>query len=710
MATLPQDHQYQIDLRDWLATLVSTDFDVTLGDMEYDDSYFVTNEDVYRFWSTFENLGRYLPDHRGFRHASSHFLLSNIEGVSNIMFNTGTSFFDPMATAFWVQWNYPGNPHYNSDAIRRRCMVAASVDMIMLDFLHEDSGGGTRSDFLGMSLSMYGYAYTHCSSVMTTAAKDAFKAGMLKMFEKLETWGPTGINADMDTSAIYGMWVTANIHQDEDLFIRARVYAQNLIDTYYSPAGYVDHGSGYEGSYNGISLRFLNWTYAFTKYPFLREALEEMARLKSATIFVEPGGWTNSPSHHNTATAHGPDEDQFWSFYRDMAHAHVSDEAKFLLVTGRTLANWYNPYGAAKSVVDMKTDIQNWTNTQNTESPGDPIAGDFNVVSTQTPSAWAEFHWYNYPQYVDDIFRTGFYDDEMLDIADGTAELAKSPYLRSGDWIHNFNDEILAFKLGNMGGVISSTPLSWWSENIGLPGFVGGSLSGFWTRQGGTMILGKLRGYQGADADDWDNFREWGTHHIWGVAGNDKPFSSARNGTMEKDYFVDGNTRASVSVVGKFQGKAGPDFAVTPGLTYQRTFDVDRTGVTVKSMVYSDGVDTIKELYDTIPVYLRDSIDDVDDAVIKYLVDETWATLTTTPTVVRKISITRNGYTTIITFKKKQTVSLVANVWTTSYQTKARLQGIDIHMVTSEGTLPEYTYTEYKISGPYIERVFYDLV
>lgn len=703
MATLPTTETYMSDLRTWMGTLVESDFDITLTSMGYADNatYFPTDADVYKHWSVFGSLGRNIPLHNGIRLPSARFVLSNIEDTS-ILFKVGDDLFEPNSSAFYTHWDYEGNPYKDNDALKRRCMVAVSVDMIMLDD-YQEGGGANRSDFAGFNLAMYGYVYTYCNSVMTSTAKAAFLAGMVRMFNRIEGWGPNGINADMDQPAHLGMWYTGELNDDESLRIRAREYSKLVMDSHFSPAGYIDHGGGYDGSYMGISLVYLLWAYYVTGYGFIREAITAAYRLKTSMIFPDPNGVTfNSPSDFNTATAHGASNDQHNSYQKAVGYAMAIDEAKCIIFTGRDNLG-FDPQGVKSTVATMKSDISTWVTSINTTQ-------DWLVEDTTAAPTWAEKHWVEAPVIFPSYFRSSFWS-ELIAADANASDIKELPCKRTEDFVYNFNNEFLSFKFGRFAGIISTPPMPWWAEDLGIPGFVGGAVSAFWTLDGGSAILAKSRGYQGADADDWTNYRDWGVNHIWGtLTGGDK-FSSARNNVRDVDYTEDGNKRGTVSIEGTFLGAANPDGGVTRGLRYHRIFDVDATGLTVSSAIYSDGVDDVSEMYETIPLYLRDSTDDATDATIRYHSGGSWSTLGTTFIQTRRIAHTRNDSTVIIEFDSKRWVRLTDNPWTTVYQEGAmRIQTIDIKIVTSAGTLPDYTRLQYKVTGPYNELSQFEII
>lgn len=98
--------------------------------------------------------------------------------------------------------------------------------------------------------------------------------------------------------------------------------------------------------------------------------------------------------------------------------------------------------------------------------------------------------------------------------------------------------------------------------------------------------------------------------------------------------------------------------------------------------------------------------DDLDVAFITQGVIEfkntggSWVSGTTTPTIVSDVRITRNGTTIVINFPVNQTVRLADNVWTTDYQTNARLQPLYIDMKGTDTHVPISKSITYKFLKP----------
>ena len=187
-AQLPQNQQYQRELREYIASLSEDDFVVKLAPLTFKKSYFKDDEDIYKTWLVFGKTAYEFPSAKGIRVNPRYFTIESIESGGNVNMEIGRSgWLSTLATAFFADWNYEGNPHYNSEAVKLRAFVAAAVDMMMMDQAH-DEGDGNRSDFLGGQLIQWAYAYKVAKDVLPEEAREAFEGGLIRMFEKLEKW------------------------------------------------------------------------------------------------------------------------------------------------------------------------------------------------------------------------------------------------------------------------------------------------------------------------------------------------------------------------------------------------------------------------------------------------------------------------------------------------------------------------------------------
>jgi len=671
---LPQNYAYQVELRNYLGTLTEADFALTLEQLTYDPSYLATSSDVHSTWLILDDRGRDLPSMTGLRVGPENFLLSSIERSGQVYMST--QFFDPASAAWWSQWDYAGNPYYNSSAVKRRAFVNAAVDLMMQDRDH-DLGSNKRSDYLGANLIWYGYAYQAIKDDLPTNVRSAYETGMVKMFQKVETWGPTGIFGDMDSFAIVGMNYVADSIGDPDLKTRAQAYTQRVFDKHFKDGGYMGHGDGFDPSYMGIDFNFLTWAALFADDPAINNVVAECNKLKA--YLTLPDGEKNyphywGPTHFATATAADSANDQWNNYSRDAAAAMISDDAKYLMWRGRV-----RPANTHHDVLQdwqMRNYITAYIDSFDTSA------------STATSPVWSSRHWVGWmglqgPTY----YQEGFHQS-LLDIQVTNPELKRPPFERDdARFIENFGDKFLCAKFGSYGAIIHTGRLSWWGgSTTSLSGFSGGALSAFWTKDTGPVLLGRTAGYQGPAPDGWHNWREWPTHAISGVAAGGRPFSSARQRYPESSYVVN-ETDATVDVWGPLTGTyPAPNNALTGAVDYHRTFTVTERGLTVVSSITSDQSNYVTELWEILPVFLYDTSQGVIPVTIELLAGDEWLAAGTGLTAdVEAVRVDRFYGSIYIMFDTPQDVKLSPNVWSTDYQSHTRCRNIMIDLLHSGG-------------------------
>ena len=187
-----------------------------------------------------------MPPHQGIRSEPHHYVLNNIESGGKVNMRVDEFFNFPATTAWYATWDSPINPYRpgqpGNQAIKNRAFVVATVDMMMLDNLHES--GSYRSDFTSFSLAMYAYVYAVVKNDLPESVRDAYEEGLIKMFERMEEAGPTGTHGDTNQPAHLAMVLLAQYVDREDLTARAETYSQRVMDFNFRQAGYIDHGMG----------------------------------------------------------------------------------------------------------------------------------------------------------------------------------------------------------------------------------------------------------------------------------------------------------------------------------------------------------------------------------------------------------------------------------------------------------------------------------
>lgn len=578
------------------------------------------------------------------------------------------------------------------------------VDMMMAyDASIEQGQYHYFSQTYGSAFASWAYVYHKLEPVLNDSLVEvAYLDALAGFFHSFEQQGPTGIQADMDLPSLVGMWYTA-WEAEGEYSAKALAYAHTFFEKHFNEAGYIDHGGGFDPSYNGVSMKYMAWLAHATGWDFVIDALAKMSKLKAHLTFPEPtdeGLYKfYGPSNMATATVDGSPRDQHWTFGRDVAVSYLTDEAAYLRYTGRNLNAWDQPYGL-KTPEEMLADIESWTNRANNQEDNQTF-GTWTRPLTETPKIWQPSWHLDIPQLEWDYYPEGFYSRQVLTPSNG-GDSVELPYEREHDFIQQHGEHFVTFNLGGMGGAIHTGGLSWYPDRDdgGLCGLSGGSLAAFWTEKGGIGILGRGRGSQGPTPDTWDKIDSWMVNHMHGVLSG-IPVSSARDKNPFKGCEIDGNENAIVRTTSEIVGVDGE-----PLCECKRMYDISKEGLQISAKLLSDFDDSAKlqdftSLYETLPLWLGDGYDsaeDGDDTPIQARIDGLWDTLWDTGlnvgAVTDAVAIKRHGHLTLIEFETPQTVHL-GPVWSTSYQ-RTRERGVPLHIDIKETGAVRYT-----ISGPY---------
>jgi len=682
---LPQDHEYQRQLRQYIGGLKEQDFEVELkefalpkaGEQDAEPDM----DELCRLWV----LTLKVPSIGGIRAPASQFTLGAIEGERTVLRPP----VDPLPLAWLTGWDHPCNPYHDSNPIKLRAFVVAALDMIMLDGLHERSAGrdwvvyglqtgrregrAAHSDNLGGTLIWLGYVYLQCRDALPPEARTAYKQGLKKLVKRLDKWGPTSLMTDMDLFAPVGLTYIAEATGDPELKRIAESYSKPLFThpRYFHPAGYWVDIQGYDASYTGISFYFGNWAALASNWDFAGKAVEEAYRLRAHMSLPEPDGKSYvGPTHFSPRTSADSYHDQ-WNWYpRNVAGAIVTDQAAHL--------------------------VRPPSDETIRKSPAQLVAR-LNALQKPTPKAqmktWAENHWntrsfnYGYEHY-----RKGFYE-RMRKLEKENSPLRVVPFERQGQFVRNFGDAFLVARFPDYGLIIHTGPVGtvepdWHERAKWMPtqkpfGFSGGALSAFWTPEGGSVLLGRRGGAQGTVYDRYEQWRIWPFHAVTGETQEGKVFTSGRILQPKVKYDLRDNG-ATVRVEGAIpKTYAGQGKALEGDIGYGRSFEVAPTGVSVHTELQSDGKDKLAELCETIPVYLGPGRRKGGWPVaIHFKVAGQWAEAGTDyREKVEAARVKRYGGTVLITFAEPQRVKLSPREWMDGYQSRAMCRTVLVDLL-----------------------------
>jgi hypothetical protein len=281
--------------------------------------------------------------------------------------------------------------------------------------------------------------------------------------------------------------------------------------------------------------------------------------------------------------------------------------------------------------------------------------------------------------------------------------LLKNPYKRDGSFIEEFEKAFVIAKLGDYAVAIHTGPVGG-----GIFGWGGGELCAFWTPKTGSVMLGRRRGWARQTgkpelSDSFEIWRTWPVHAVSGITAEGQVFSSGRIRNPNPVYTIK-DRRAEAHVRGLIPKDATntKDPCLKGDVQYERTFVADESGLTVTTSIQSDGKDLATELYETIPVFLRDnSQPEKNMSRIFFQLGDQWKD--GTPELqenVKAVKIERYTGAVLITFKVPARLKLSPEVWADHYQSGANCRTILVDLLGSEGrpkAIPE-TSVSYKIT------------
>lgn len=693
---LPQDVPWKQTLHQWLSAQKAADVVIAEHEFRFPEDYDGKSHDrIYRDWIVLGHPGRE-PVTAGFRADPEWFTLARIEG------DVVRCFPEPAALAWWIQFDFPGNPYFDSQPGRRRALVIAIVDMLMLETSHADPRN-IKPDFMGANLGTWAYTYQVCQQELPAEAKDAYKHGMLHYLTLMERIAPRDGNTNMDMREIVTLAELDHVFAgDAKLHRRLVNLARRILfgtpergpatsdprrGTFH-PAGYIGEADGPETSYNGISLYHLTEAAMVSRGnkdwdEFLPEVIRRMVRFKAYNTFPEPDGGYEGPSSWSTRTNAPYVYDQRDRPWRPFAEAMLTDEALYRLRIDPHGGIAQTAFGFAPPEV-MLADIRQTIGrfNRNRRRPEKWKADEGPI--------WAESHWPADLPYTWDHYVPGSYERFRKLLAQ-ESQMLRAPFARSADVNLAFDEEFWMAKQGDWGFQVEAVPhMSRSYDKGGSGALAGGSLATFWTKPTGVVILGRLPDKW--NYVTWDKIAAWPTHHLWGRTADGLAFSSARQ-WHPRVRFEGGQNPRKVNVFGSL----GPsrttereDILDAGHVFYRKEFTLHKNGLHVQSELLSQGKDQITELWETLPVFLNQTrrsrnADPSGDTTIEFRIDEQWQPAATTLTSgVEAIRLKRHNGAVIIDFDVPCRIAL-SEVLTTRYQKKDRLRTINIDLTSGDG-------------------------
>ena len=683
-AMLPQDHQYQRQLRKFMAGLTEKDFDhgVKAG---FTVAPVADPEDKYRLWLLSLALEPLVGTKRGAPSVNappSLFVLSSIEGERAVMQPPVW----PEPLTWLVRWNYAGNPYYNSRALKLRAFVTMSVQLMMLDDQQEKfpEKAANRSDWFGPQLILLANPYPGVKDVLPREVQQAYETGLRKMGRRLLDWGPKGEESNLDMIGPIGIWYVARALNDREFTREAEAFARRMFtdERYFHPAGYYVDRGGPDVGFNGMANYFANWAALASEWPFAREAVERVYRLRAHLCLPEPDGQMLGPSHFNTRTSSDAWHDQWPWGYRDYAAAMLTDEAAYL--TKLPSAEELNA-AAEKRVSAFRAQL-----AENPRRPDGTFLRNEEIAS----SPWAFRIWqsWNFPMinFAYEHYRKGAYAHRAK-LEQEKSPYLKSPFERGETFVREFGKAFVVAKLPAYATILHTGPVG--GEEIedslfkfaGPYGLGGGQLSAFWTPATGSVILGRRGGMSfDKNFDKVDEWRLWPIHAVSGCKADGKVFTSARIRKPDVACELEkgsGTVRVGGTIPLELLGQG----KVLEGrIECNRIFKIEPDKLRVETVVKAYGQDKIAELYETLPVFHRDANFQKGGTTIEFLAEGKWGPATAEyQDKVEAVKLTRFNGTVQVRFERPRRVKLSPQDWTDTYLSGAVCRNVLIDLLES---------------------------
>lgn len=707
---LPMIHPYQKTIRDFLQSLTVADFEHGVTTKFTTPPFDADVEQQYRHYLLGLTVNPLIGTKRGAPAVNAPaklFTLAEVETPAGVMRPP----LWPEPVAFIVRWNYPGNPYYQSRAMKLRAFVSLAIHLTMLDDQIENApevNGACRPDWIAPTLLMLGYAYPAVRDVLPEPVQTAYRIGLRKLAQRVLDWGPLGEEPNLELCSPVALWYVAQALDDPEFTKVVEAYARRFCTDpqFVHPAGYFIDRGGIDLGYAGQTNFFAVWLALATKWPFAVETVDRAYRLRAHLVLPEPDGKTSlGPSHYHTRYSADANRDQWeWGSFRDSSAALVSDEAAHLMKLPS--AELLSQAVSRRAVVFQ---------AQLNENAYKPNGGGMLRNDEITSYPWAFRLWqsYNFPAMINFAFDHCPADAyaRRLKLEQASPELLKSPFLRDANFVRDFAGAFTVAKQPSYAAIVHSGPIGAPQLEEGRTifpgpyGFGGGQLSAFWTPATGSVLLGRRGGLTREKSfDNLEEWRQWPIHAVSGVRANGKVFTSAR--ILKPDVTSEVKSgRTVVQVSGLVpRGLFGQPKALDGRLDYRRTFTIDSDSVTVETAINSSSQDTFAEMVETLPVFLREAQAQPQavPTTIELRQNDKWIAASIDWTDgVTGVRLSRFGGAVLIEFDRKRRVKLSPQEWNDTYLSRASCRNLMIDLVENgdRPTVLSSASVRYKIFG-----------
>lgn len=689
-ATLPQDHEYQRVLYKFMATVTEQDTahgvtsKMEIKEGRTDPEYLYRNYLLTLMHQPLVGTKRGYP---AINSAPIGYTLKLIEQPDGVYYTNAW----PETLISFVQWDYPGNPYFNNRALKMRAFMAAAANMLMFhDFAeHNDRlvPSPIRPDQHGYNPVYWAMPYPGFKEVLPPEVQQAYETGLRMIGERIMSWGIRGDASSNDYIAPVGLLYIARAINDPEFMRRVEAHTRPLYTTprYFHSAGYWDERGGIDTGFSGAANWFAVWTGLLTDWPFVKESVGLVYRLRGHLLLPEPDGTATGPSHFNSRLGSPVNSDQWhWDGARDAAAAMLTDEAAHFFPTPTAEQLAASPGNRANTFANHIR--------ENPVRDGKFITNEELLAEPKMPMKWSPRVWmsYNFPASVNygyEHYRPDAWARRQA-LEDAKSPLLKPPFLRGENFVRTFDKDFVITRQPNYGAILHTGPLGMQSPNETRPlfpgtlGLSGGQVSAFWTPKTGSVLLGLRMGMSSDKSFDvLDDWRTWPTHAVMGRTTSGRVITSARVARPQTDIAVN-ETTSSVKVSGplvalkviKDPKPVDPmkvkdqmfDEPLAGSCAYSRRIETDEKGVSVETTLDGAGDEPLTELWEVLPVYLGHprANSKVAPTQIEFLLNGQWLPASDTLSDgVQAVRLTRFEHSVVVTFAAAQRVKLAPAEW-----------------------------------------------
>ncbi|MBM4068986.1 MAG: hypothetical protein FJ271_08595 [Planctomycetes bacterium] len=702
---LPRDHEYQRVLIKHMSTLTEKDFAHGVT-MPLPTKIAASDDPEYQYRNHLFTLMQQplVGTKRGVPAINAPpglFVLSAIETPKGVLKPPVW----PETLIPFVQWKYPGNLYHDSRALKLRAFVTAAVMMMMLDANFDDYPELGRTDWYSYQLVYFGLPYPGFKDILPAEVRQAYAAGLKRAGERVLGWGAKWEEPHSDLAAPFGLLCVARVIDDPAFSKTVEAFARKLYTdpNFFDPAGYWTFRGGIDLPFQGHANYFAVMTGLMSDWTFVKDALERAYRLRAHVILPEPDGKLSGPSHFNARVSGPASIDQWsWNRTRDVAAAMLTDEAAHIV-----------PLPSANDLRDAPSKRAQQFNGQIAENPVRVGNGSKEAAYVFTKNheivshPWERRIWstFNFPASVNpavEFYRPGTYA-RRLQLEKKKSPMVKSPFERGETFVRAFDNDFLVCRQPGYAAILHTGPVGFQDGNPrmhqfpGPMGLSGGQLSAYWTPKTGAVLLGQRGGMAHQKSFDViDAWRTWPNHSVSGVTAGGIFFTSARIREPAARFEIAGDlakVRVSGTVPPAIVGQAK---SIKGKYDYARSFQIDSNGVSVETTLQGAGSEKIAELYETLPVYLRDAATQpkAKPTMIDFQVGDKWQPATDRFAAVQAVRLTRFDGAVLITFDRVRRAKLSAADWSDTFLSRGTARNVLVDLMETNDGPTELTGTK----------------